>query len=117
MVTQNFSFGVTHYTKLFLQIQFGRATCGAGGSLILAIASKVRATCRQHADPIFPPMRDPQEIGKPFLLPQHLTHEHFILCTKFSYFIIAAKSAIKKRSNRYLVTFYLKICIILLKKP
>ncbi|MFT4431740.1 hypothetical protein, partial [Bacillus velezensis] len=64
MVTQNFSFGVTHYTKLFLRIQFGRATCGAGGSLILAIASKVRATCRLSADPTFPPIRDRQKIGK-----------------------------------------------------
>ncbi|WP_214282990.1 hypothetical protein, partial [Bacillus subtilis] len=59
-----FIFGVTHYTKLFLRIQFGRATCGAGGSLILAIASKVRATCRLSADPTFPPMRDRQKIRK-----------------------------------------------------
>ncbi|WP_144461863.1 hypothetical protein [Bacillus subtilis] len=54
---------------MFLRIQFGRATCGAGGSLILAIASKVRATCRLSADPIFPPMRDRQKIGKTLSAP------------------------------------------------
>ncbi|MFE4345183.1 hypothetical protein ACFRFG_18650, partial [Bacillus safensis] len=60
--------------------KFGRATCGAGGSLILAIASKVRATCRLSADPIFPPMRDRQKIRKTLAAPAASNHMNKLFC-------------------------------------